>query len=345
MSSDTAAQGGAAGSGGAMSGLAGAGGLGEGGAYDPRCDDPAALPPQPIAPPSLGQAGLYADMATRELSSRVREFRPAYELWSDGSSKRRWIDLPNCSIDTRDMDHWDFPVGTRLFKEFAVRGVPIETRLLHRFGPGPSDWLLAAYQWNDSLSDALHVPDGVVDAAGSSHDIPPEDQCISCHVTLPEWVLGFSAVQLSHDGAGETLASLGEDGRLTRAAAAAGHRPPGDALTRAALGYLHGNCGNCHQPTMAPFTHFSLRLLAEHSTLEQTFAWRQGINEAPSIFSGQGITHRIAPGDPSASAVSFLMGQRGPSTQMPPLGTERIDDDGMGIVNAWISSLPPDAGD
>ena len=39
---------------------------------------------------------------------------PAYELWSDGALKRRWIRLPpDGRIDTSDMDSWVFPIGTQ----------------------------------------------------------------------------------------------------------------------------------------------------------------------------------------------------------------------------------------
>ena len=74
--------------------------------------------------------------------------------------KSRHVYIPKCAkIDTSDMDHWSMPVGTRFWKEFRRDGVLVETRLIHRYGPGPDDWIFASYQWplNDP-SDAMLWP-------------------------------------------------------------------------------------------------------------------------------------------------------------------------------------------
>src|ERR1043165_6412078 len=60
--------------------------------------------------------------------SRNLSFSPQYPLWSDGAHKRRWIYLPpGTAIDASRLDAWEFPIGTRLWKEFSLGG-PIETR-------------------------------------------------------------------------------------------------------------------------------------------------------------------------------------------------------------------------
>ena len=57
------------------------------------------------------------------------EFTPRYPLWTDGMSKRRWLHVPTgASIDKSDPDAWEFPRGTRAWKEFSRDGVPVETR-------------------------------------------------------------------------------------------------------------------------------------------------------------------------------------------------------------------------
>jgi hypothetical protein len=79
----------------------------------------------------LSETGLYAGIATRELSTGVLPYTPQFPLWSDGTEKQRWILLPNgAQIDTSNMDEWKFPEGTRVWKQFSVGGVRIETRLL-----------------------------------------------------------------------------------------------------------------------------------------------------------------------------------------------------------------------
>src|SRR4030095_14688899 len=104
----------------------------------------------------------------------------------------RHIYIPKCSkVDNSDIDHWILPVGTRVWKEFKRNGVVVETRMIHRFGPGPEDWIFAPYQWKGTGSDAAFVPAGVPNANGTPHDIPSTEMCINCHGKLVERVLSF----------------------------------------------------------------------------------------------------------------------------------------------------------
>ncbi|WP_433935324.1 PQQ-dependent sugar dehydrogenase [Sorangium cellulosum] len=310
-------------------------------AADDPCVDPGALPPDPSPPARLSETGLYADIATRSRAANTLEFRPAYELWSDGASKRRFVYLPRCStIDTSDMDHWSLPVGTRFWKEFRAEGVAVETRLIHRFGPGIDDWLFAAYAWDPSRNDAFLVEEGVEDARGTRHDIPRTADCWECHGKLPERILGFSALQLSHDGPGETMASLSRAGWLT-VPRPRGFRPPGDAEAAAALGYLHANCGNCHNSTGVAT--LRTRLLAANTTVESTDTYTTGVGVTPSFWEA-GVVHRITAGDPESSAVVRRMAHRGTRAQMPPIASDVADAAGLAAVRAWIDELRPRAG-
>ncbi|WP_437581895.1 PQQ-dependent sugar dehydrogenase [Sorangium sp. So ce887] len=249
--------------------------------------------------------------------------------------------LPRCStVDTSDMDHWSLPVGARFWKEFRAEGVAVETRLIHRFGPGIDDWLFAAYAWDPSGNDAFLVEDGVEDARGTAHDIPRTADCWECHGKLPERVLGFSALQLSHHGPGETITSLSNAGRLT-VPMPGGVRPPGDATAAAALGYLHVNCGNCHNS--AGVATLRTRLLAANTTVESTDIYTTGVGVTPSFWE-PGVVHRIAAGDPESSAVVRRMAHRGSRAQMPTIGSEAIDTAGLATVRAWIEGLRPPAG-
>ena len=80
---------------------------------------------------------------------------------------------------------------------------------------------------------------------GTEHDVPEQADCKTCHNEMQDFVLGFSALQLSHDQGGVNLASLIEGERLS-APPATPFTIPGDAAARGALGYLHANCGTCH---------------------------------------------------------------------------------------------------
>src|SRR5579859_1859586 len=46
------------------------------------------------------------------------------------------------------MDFWQYPAGTKLFKEFSVNGVRIETRLVYK--RGDNDLFYMAFQWNNA---------------------------------------------------------------------------------------------------------------------------------------------------------------------------------------------------
>ncbi len=324
-------------------GAGGGAGAGAGGGAAP-CDPTEAIDTSPTVPALLSATGLYQSIAAKTLSPGVLPFTPQFPLWSDGAEKRRWVHLPACAkIDTSDMDRWEMPVGTKIWKEFSVNGARVETRYLHRWGPGINDYVFQAYQWNQEASDATPVDTGgVKNANGTTHDIPGEWECEVCHGHAPERVLGLSAIQLSHGGPGLTIASLSAAGRLT--APSAGFTVPGNTTARAALGYLHGNCAHCHNtsPNAVGFSRpYSLKLLTTATSVGETDAFLTAVGVAPEKFEHPGITHRITAGDPASSCVAYRMSVRGSDDAMPALGTEVVDQDGLARINAWISELPP----
>ena len=268
-------------------------------------------------------------------------------MWADGAGKDRYIYLPPCeTIDSRDMDHWSFPVGTRLWKHFSVAGKLVETRMIHRFGPAPTDWLFATYGWDvNKPTDpraAVAVLHGLPSANGTIHDIPDPSACTACHGKLPDKPLGFGAIQLSHAGAGLTMQKLSDWGWLSTPARK-GFAIPGTSVQKAALGYLHANCGGCHngQADIPRDNPMKLRLLVGQTDYAQTDAVRTTVgvptlNEYPELHSKP----RIDPQAPSNSAVFLRVSDRN-KFPMPPLATKLPDiDGGVAAINAWISSMP-----
>lgn len=331
---------GAQGGGGSGSGTAGGGGaVGTGGGGGTACDD--VIPPQPEPPELLSETGLYSNIADRTIDPRVQAFSPEFKLWSDGAEKSRWVYLPACTtIDITDMDHWQLPVGARLFKDFVVNGQLLETRVIHRYGPNVTDWWMTSYAWEPEGGDAVRSPDGVFNAGGTQHDIPSEGACVTCHDHLEERALGFSAIQLAWAGEGNggaTLDTLEAEGWLS-AEPPAIVIPAADEVERQAMGYLHANCGNCHNEDGLFFpTPFDMRLSVFDATREDTGVLRTAVDVETDSFGGGGVTHRILSGDPTLSCVSYRMGN---APRMPPLGTEVVDATGKAAVDAWISSLP-----
>jgi hypothetical protein len=220
----------------------------------------------PVAPQLLSETGLYAGAGTTQVDSRNRPFSPQYPLWSDGAAKKRWIRLPDgAAIDVANVSRWEFPVGTKFWKEFSFAGRKVETRLLWRVSR--ERWVFASYAWNETQADAVLAPESGIPnivevAAGKRHSIPSVADCQSCHVSTRTEILGFDALQLSDDRDpnalhGEALApgmvtlkTLVDEGRMSPRRSdliASPPRIPADSpRTRTALGYLSTNCGSCH---------------------------------------------------------------------------------------------------
>lgn len=336
-----------------------------------RAAQPAAAPvaPAPAAastagtlPERLSETGLYLP-GTSTVDPRNRAFSPQYPLWTDGARKARWIQLPpGGRIVARDADTWEFPVGTRLWKEFAFEGRKVETRMLWR--ATTDAWAYASYVWNEAqteatLAPAEGLPGLVAVAPGKRHGIPSRDDCRTCHENGAANVLGFSALQLSPDrdpGAPHaeplqagmiTLPTLVDEG-LIDAPAGLFTRPPripGDARTRSTLGYLSANCGHCHNPQSTVATvRFPLRMPA-YATAAQVDETVEALVARTTKWdlphTAPGTTAAIEPGAPDLSALFVRMRSRRPSSQMPPLGTAVPDRDAVDLVSAWIAGLAP----
>ena len=305
-------------------------------------------PPQPYPRPGylhLSETGLYSDLGAKAITPDATLFEPTHKLWSDGASKRRWVRLPpGTRIDTSDMDHWVFPVGTKLWKEFSLGGVLLETRLIERYGLGPDDYWMGAFVWSADGSDAVLAPDGQTDINGTMHDAPPQKDCGACHRGDVGRVLGLSAIQMSRDADPPALRDLATMGWLSDPPADLGGFPvPGDATTAAALGYLHANCGHCHNENGTAWsdTQMVLRLTVADRDAATSGVFASIVGKTVDYWRGGAITERVHPGQPDASAIVVRMSARGTKDQMPPLATEIVDDTGLAAVRAWIAALPP----
>jgi hypothetical protein len=318
------------------------------------------LAPLHAQPAKLSQTGLFTPVppgAPERLAPGLIAFTPQYALWSDGAAKRRWLRLPaGAAIDARDADVWRFPRGTRLWKEFSHGGRPVETRYIEHGLDGR--WRYATYAWNAEGTDADLVPARgvpawpVAQAPGGVYALPSVADCQACHESNAVPVLGFSALQLSPARAasieGPDLRQLVAERRLRHLDPALLVAPPRIAASsedeRAALGYLHANCGHCHnragQQVPLPLT-LAQRVRDAAASRAEVLASTLG---APARFRAPaaGAAHDpvIAPGDPARSLLVQRMASRDPRLQMPPLGTAIADDAGVALVRRWITHDP-----
>jgi hypothetical protein len=300
------------------------------------CSDPPTVPPDAevlpsVMPDRLSETGLYTNVAAKTLSPRLVEFTPANVLWSDGAEKHRWYQLPpGAVIDSTDMNHWRLPIGTKLFKEFASGGKRLETRLIWRVsdtGNREADTLVGSFVWNDTETEATLAKDGAQNIRGTLHDAPAQDTCWRCHLGEPGHALGVSALQLG-DVSGVPLSA-----------------PPPAGTTFAApnpaLGYLHANCGHCHNPSGGAWadSHMIMRLDVEERDAMANQIVQTTVGAELTQWIDRGYTYRIVAGDPDQSAAFYRMTQRTMQVQMPPLATERTDDTGIELIRTWIQSL------
>ncbi len=302
-------------------------------------------------PTELRCTGLYLDWKTKTVAPGVRLYDPGLHLWSDGASKTRWIYLPpGTKIDTSNMDQWSFPKGTKLWKEFAVDGVRLETRLIWKRSNG--SWYLTTYRWSADESRTDELTAGEVVAGAGGYEIPPQNNCFDCHSGRWDVVLGFEAVALSSASAsGVTLATLRAENLLTDPPAA----PlviPGDAKAVAALGYLHMNCGtSCHNRDNgndAVSSGLFMRLdVATLGSVETTDVWKTGMNvNASHAIPGVANPKVLAPCDAASSTAYYRMSVRdgvGNSlvkAQMPPIASRQLDQAALATVAAWLNGQP-----
>lgn len=298
----------------------------------------------------LSETGLFGALVPRAVIPEALAFEPGYKLWSDGADKRRWVRLPpGTQIDTSDMDHWVFPIGTKFWKEFSRDGTLLETRLIERYGSGPEDYWMGAFVWSDDQTDAVFALGGQKDIAGTMHDAPAQKDCDVCHRGEPGRVLGFSAIQLSATTTAPTVSSLNAAGLISHRAPEGGYPVPGAAADEQApaLGYLHANCGHCHNSNGSAWhdTQMALRLRVGQGEANGQAITGEVCNSIiggkVQYWRGGAITMRVAPGQPDASALVVRMQVRGTDDQMPPLASEVVDQTGLGLLRRWIATLPP----
>lgn len=310
-------------------------------------------------PGRLAETGLFDPARPGVIDPRHRGFAPQYPLWSDGLTKRRWISLPaGTAVDVSQAHPWDFPVGTRFWKEFSLQARKVETRILWKTAAG---WQFGSYVWNDAGTDAVLAPEegvpGVVEVApGRRHNIPSRTDCQACHGTTRAGPLGFNELQLSPDrdpnaihgeplAPGQlTLRHLIEERLVSPVRTELLATPPrirtSSPATRAVLGYLAANCGSCHDGSASVSVlgpSLTVRdLLADGDAVARSLLGRPSKWQVPgSAGDGSVLVHA---GSPDLSTLLLRMRSRAPSSQMPPLGTVLRDDQAIAAISTWIAT-------
>jgi hypothetical protein len=292
--------------------------------------------------------GLYTDTAAKKLADGVEPYQPAVPLWSDGADKHRFISLPKgTTIDASAPNDWVFPVGTKFFKEFAVAGHRVETRIFEK----QSDrWVRTTYQWTGDETTAIRSDGGDITLAnGAAYHLPTAKECDQCHQGRKDRSLGFEQILMGTDGAtGLTLSMLAQKKLIEPVPAdlTPQIQDDGTGKAQAVIGWLHVNCGvSCHNDNPSAAGHATkLRLKLDATQLADASNYPAikttiGVAATTLRWNGQ---QRIVPGSPDTSLLYKLISSRGggENDQMPPIASKMVPQSDVNAVANWIRALP-----
>lgn len=267
-------------------------------------------------------------MAVATIAPHAIAYAPQHPFWMDGATQRRFLELPpGTAVDAAVPAAWRFPVGTRLWQEIDGSGErPTELRLLEHTAAG--GWRFSIYERQTGEHEFRLSPNH-----RSQRD------CRICHFSDDTPVLGFSTFQL-RDSIDELAARGVLRGVAAEAYAAAARVAARSPVEAEAIGYLHGNCGCCHDPS-APLRGLGMQLSHPvDGALDLAPAVTTTVGVA-ALLSLETAPQRIAIGEPSASLLLRRLTATDSALRMPPLGRHDIDRDGVSLLTNWIEHELP----
>jgi len=296
-------------------------------------------------PQRLSLTGCFVPNDPRQPVEGLIPYDVNAPLWSDGTTKLRWMGVPEGeTITVQDDGDFDLPIGTVLVKSFFLDERPIETRLLMHHDD--DDWAGYSYAWREDGSDADLLETAVLRRFGDQEwTYPSRENCLDCHREIAGRVLGLELAQLNRPfvyarGRANQIATLAAiglfDEPLPDPAELTAFPTPGasDApLEDQVRVYWHANCSFCHQPEGVPEATIDLRIdtaLADTRICD--------VNPSRGAFGIPGA-RLLAPGDPARSLISVRMGSTIVNVRMPQIGTALVDEDAATLVDTWIRQL------
>lgn len=312
----------------------------------------------------LSEYRLFEELRTQQPSVGLLPYTVATELFSDYAIKKRYVYLPfGTAASYHETEVFKFPVGTVLVKSFGYPrdlreteeiGRLIETRLLVRL---PGGWRALTYIWNSEQTDAFWSLAGALvdvaftDSSGvrreATYVVPNQNQCKSCHSfnqTLAP--IGPKARNLNREysyssgnenqleywKASGYLKGLPE---LTEVPPSVSWKDAEASLESRARSYLDVNCAHCHREEGA----------ASHTGLLLTYGEEKslslGVRKRP-VAAGRGsgeLKFDIVPGKPEESILVYRMKSTKPAVMMPELGRSLVHEEGVSLIEEWISEL------
>jgi uncharacterized repeat protein (TIGR03806 family) len=305
------------------------------------------------------------DIKEMNPSLNVIPYEPASSLFTDYASKKRFIWMPTGVTATYVADNkiMDFPVGTVLIKSFYYTTIQpgnttkiIETRLMIRKDDG---WKFYEYIWNDAQTDADLVtgidftnggsqtitfakPSGEV--VTTNYRIPSDAECFACHkINEIGTPIGVKPQNLNHDhayanGNKNILRKLLEQGYLesypSTIVSTIDYHDTTQSLDLRLRSYLDANCAHCHQDEARCY-YRPIRFPFSQTNVDSNIGICLPADEPISPT----LQKIIAPGNFNKSIIHYRLSSNDESERMPLLGRTIVHDEGVQLLEEYISSL------
>ena len=313
-------------------------------------------------PPTLSQTGLFDDLSSLSPVSGLVEYSPSHSFWSDGTSKRRWIGVPDSSTIDFTADDWTFPLGSVSVKHFEIETIEnapgsarrLETRVMYNTTQG---WQGFSYRWNQEQSEALLSTERqseeltIAQNDGTfrtqQYDYPGRADCGACHNEASTYLLGLETAQInsefdygltvdnqlrSWNNIGYFSFDIGDTENYLTLPAIDNESA---TIASRARAYLDVNCSVCHQPGGGAPTGIDLRK-------ETPIADMNAINLWPKAGQlGVSDPRIIAAGSKERSILWYRMQTLG-ENRMPPIASHVVDEVGLQVIGDWIDSMDQD---
>ena len=295
----------------------------------------------------------------------VLPYEPASALFTDYAHKKRFIWMPTGVQATYNADNkiLVFPTGTVLIKNFYYTTIQpdnttkiIETRLMIRQETG---WIFAEYLWNEEQTEANLVA-GDDFTNGSSvpitfkkdndeivtidYRIPSDAECLACHkineIATP---IGLKPQNLNYNYnygmyTKNQLKKLKDQGYLesypSSIVSTINYKDATQPLELRVRSYLDANCAHCHQD-QGRCDYRAIRL----SFSETVDPEKLGICVLADEAISSTLQKIISPGNYTKSIMRYRMSINDESERMPLLGRTIVHDEGVALIEEWISSL------
>ncbi|MGB6268989.1 MAG: hypothetical protein WBF67_08270 [Olleya sp.] len=289
----------------------------------------------------------------------VLPYEPINSLFTDYAHKKRFVWMPKNKKASYVDDYsiLNFPIGAVLIKSFYYENVLpnnstliIETRLMYNTTEG---WKFANYIWNDNQTEAyFDLTGSYIDinfiennvAKNTTYRIPSSAECFTCHKSEVNSIpIGLKPQNLNKnityaDGLKNQFQKWIETGYLENNLPStintiANWEDTNASLNQRMRGYLDINCAHCHSEDRH----------CDYRPVRFAFGDYQGeVSLGVCVDPDTPIapySKIVESGNIARSLIHFRLNNTQEEYRMPLLGRTLIHEEGVVLLEQWISSL------